>query len=156
MAWPQISAKRLFCGGRGEWGKCETSMDAQTIEALINQLKVDKLGRIRGKQKLMNAIQVEHFKTVDSSLMDIRVFVAKLSLRIPQKEAMDTIDKFIYEKQVGKNTRFVRVRFSPKDTDSTYDGTVIEETQYSYLVIPDGNLSGTATWNKKCCEVLGK
>jgi hypothetical protein len=48
----------------------------------------------------------------------------------------------------------VRVRFYPKDVDETYDGTVIEETQYSYLVIPDDNLSGTARWNKKCCDVL--
>lgn len=48
----------------------------------------------------------------------------------------------------------VRVRFHPKDTDETYDGTVIDETQYSYLVIPDDNLTGTAHWNKKCCNVL--
>jgi hypothetical protein len=48
----------------------------------------------------------------------------------------------------------VRVRFYPKDVDETYDGTVIEETQYSYLVIPDDNLTGTARWNKKCCDVL--
>lgn len=48
----------------------------------------------------------------------------------------------------------VRVRFYPKDTDETYDGTVIEETQYSYLVAPDDNLTGTARWDKKCCDVL--
>ena len=48
----------------------------------------------------------------------------------------------------------VRVRFYPKDTDETYDGTVIEETQYSYWVAPDDNLTGTARWNKKCCDVL--
>lgn len=48
----------------------------------------------------------------------------------------------------------VRVRFYPKDVDETFDGTVIEETQYSYLVIPDDNLTGTARWNKKCCDVL--
>lgn len=48
----------------------------------------------------------------------------------------------------------VRVRFYPKDTDETYDGTVIEETQYSYLVAPDDNLTATARWNKKCCNVL--
>lgn len=47
-----------------------------------------------------------------------------------------------------------RVRFYPKDTDETYDGTVIEETQYSYLVAPDDNLTGTARWNKKYCDVL--
>ncbi len=48
----------------------------------------------------------------------------------------------------------VRVRFSPTDTDKTYDGTVIGKTQYSYLVIPDDNLTGTARWNKRCCNVL--
>jgi len=48
----------------------------------------------------------------------------------------------------------VRVRFYPKDVDETFDGTVIEETQYSYLVIPDDNLTGTARWNKKCCDVM--
>jgi hypothetical protein len=48
----------------------------------------------------------------------------------------------------------VRVRFYPKDVDKTFDGTVIEETQYSYLVIPDDNMTGTARWNKKCCDVL--
>jgi hypothetical protein len=48
----------------------------------------------------------------------------------------------------------VRVKFYPKDTDETFDGTVIEETQYSYLVIPDDNLTGTARWNKNCCDVI--
>jgi hypothetical protein len=48
----------------------------------------------------------------------------------------------------------VRVRFYPTDTDETFDGIVIEETQYSYLVIPDDNLTGTARWNKKRCDVL--
>ncbi|MFZ4569714.1 MAG: hypothetical protein ACOYM0_01130 [Bacteroidales bacterium] len=48
----------------------------------------------------------------------------------------------------------VRVRFYPTDTDETFDGIVIEETQYSYLVIPDDNLTGTARWNKKKCDVL--
>lgn len=48
----------------------------------------------------------------------------------------------------------VRVIFYPKDTDKTYAGTVIEETQHSYLVIPDDNLNRTARWNKKFCDVL--
>jgi len=50
----------------------------------------------------------------------------------------------------------VRIRFHPKDTDETYDGTLIEENQHSYLVVPDDNLTGTARWNKKCCELLTK
>lgn len=48
----------------------------------------------------------------------------------------------------------VRIRFYPKDTDETFDGSVIEETQFSYLVIPDDNLTGIARWNKKYCDVL--
>lgn len=48
----------------------------------------------------------------------------------------------------------VRVRFFPKDSEETFDGTVIEETEYSYLVIPDDNLTGTARWNKKYCDTL--
>ena len=53
-----------------------------------------------------------------------------------------------------RQTAVSRVRFYPKDTDETFDGTVIEETQYSYLVIPDDNLTGTARWNKKRCGEL--
>lgn len=48
----------------------------------------------------------------------------------------------------------VRVRFYPTDTDETFDGTLIEETKYSYVVTPDDNLTGTARWNKKCCDIL--
>jgi hypothetical protein len=48
----------------------------------------------------------------------------------------------------------VRVRFCPKDVDKTFFGTVIEETPYSYLVIPDDNLTGTARWYKNYCVVL--
>ena len=48
----------------------------------------------------------------------------------------------------------VRVRFHPKDVEETFDGTVFEITQYSYLVIPDDNLDGIARWSKKHCEVL--
>jgi len=48
----------------------------------------------------------------------------------------------------------IRVRFQPVDTDETFDGTVIDETEYSYLVIPDDNLTGMARWNKRYCDVL--
>jgi hypothetical protein len=52
------------------------------------------------------------------------------------------------------NKPAIRVRFYPKDVDESFDGTVIEESGYSYLVIPDDNLNGTARWNKKCCDVI--
>ena len=48
----------------------------------------------------------------------------------------------------------VRVRFCPKDTDETFDGTVIEEKTYYYLVIPDDNPNGTSKWNKSVCIIL--
>lgn len=48
----------------------------------------------------------------------------------------------------------IRVKWYPKDTDETFIGTVIEETTYSYLVIPDYDLGGTARWNKRYCDVL--
>lgn len=48
----------------------------------------------------------------------------------------------------------MRIRFYPKDTDETYDGTLIEETQYAYFVAPDDNLTGTARWSKKYCEII--
>ena len=52
------------------------------------------------------------------------------------------------------NVPRVRVRFYPTDTDETFDGTVIEETKYSYLVVPDDHLAGTVRWSKKCCDVI--
>ena len=32
-----------------------------------------------------------------------------------------------------------KVRFYPRNVNETFTGTVIQETQYSYLVIPDDN-----------------
>lgn len=48
----------------------------------------------------------------------------------------------------------VRVRFYPTDTDETFDGTVIDEKQNYYVVIPDQNLQLTQNWNKIKCDVL--
>lgn len=48
----------------------------------------------------------------------------------------------------------VRVRFYPKDTDETFDGTVIDEKPNYYVVIPDQNLALTQNWNKMACDVL--
>ena len=57
--------------------------------------------------------------------------------------------------KLKKEGEVIRIRFYPKDTDETYEGTLIGETEYSYIVIPDDNLTATTRWNKKCCEVLG-
>ena len=48
----------------------------------------------------------------------------------------------------------IRVRFYPKDTDETFDGSVIDEKTNFYVVIPDQNLMLTQNWNKKYCDVL--
>lgn len=48
----------------------------------------------------------------------------------------------------------IRIRFMPKDVDEAFVGTLIEETKYSYIVIPDDNLTGTAIWRKQCCEII--
>ena len=48
----------------------------------------------------------------------------------------------------------VRVRFCPPDTDETFDGTVIEEKQHFYVVIPDEDSTLTQNWNKNKCKVL--
>ena len=48
----------------------------------------------------------------------------------------------------------VRVRFCPKDTDETFDGTEIDEKPNYYVVIPDQNLQLTQNWNKRYCDVL--
>ena len=48
----------------------------------------------------------------------------------------------------------IRVRFYPKDTDETFDGTVIDEKPNYYVVMPDQNLMLTQNWNKKYCDVL--
>ena len=76
-------------------------MDCQTIEKKLNQLSVDKAGIIRGKSKCMDAIHSEHLKTIDSKLMDVRVFVARLSTGHSTTDALKMIDDFIYKMQVG-------------------------------------------------------
>lgn len=55
---------------------------------------------------------------------------------------------------VSNSVPAVRVRFFPKDTDETFDGTVIDEKPNYYVVIPDQNLALTQNWNKMACDVL--
>lgn len=75
-------------------------MKAQDIENLLNRLKVDELGRIRGKSVVMNGIQSRHLQDMDKSLMDIRVFVARLSTAYGAEKCLKMIDEFIYQKQI--------------------------------------------------------
>ena len=76
-------------------------MDCQKIESIINDLKVDSLGRIRGKSRVIDKIHSEHLKKVDSDLTDIRVYVAKLSTGHSTTEVLKMIDEFIYKMSVA-------------------------------------------------------
>lgn len=48
----------------------------------------------------------------------------------------------------------VMVRNYNEETGETEDGTVIDETLNTYLVIPDYNLQMTVRWEKMNCDVL--
>lgn len=76
-------------------------MNCQSIEKKLNILSVDKAGRIRGKSKCMDAIHTEHLKDIDTKLMEVRVFVARMSTGNSTTDALKMIDEFIYKMQVG-------------------------------------------------------
>ena len=48
----------------------------------------------------------------------------------------------------------VRVRNHNEETGETEEGTVIDATLNTYLVIPDYNILITVRWNKMNCDVL--
>ena len=48
----------------------------------------------------------------------------------------------------------VRVRHWNEETDEREDGTVIDITLNTYLVIPDVNLEITERWGKIDCDIL--
>lgn len=75
-------------------------MKAEEIDKILKELKVDSIGRIIGKNKAINKIHSAHLKKVDSELMDVRVYVAKLSTGYSTKEALKMIDEFIYQHQI--------------------------------------------------------
>lgn len=76
-------------------------MNCLKIEKILSTLKADSRGFIRGKNKAIDKIHSAHLQDVDSKLMDVRVFVAKLSTGYSTKEALKMIDDFIYKKQIG-------------------------------------------------------
>lgn len=76
-------------------------MNSELIEHILKDLKVDSLGRIRGKNTAINRIQSEHLKVVDNALTDVRIFVAKLSTGHSSTEVLKAIDEFIYKKQLS-------------------------------------------------------
>jgi len=74
-------------------------MNFNDIEEALSKLKVNSKGAIRGKSKVINEIFSMHLKKLDSDLMDIRVFVAKVANDSSEKP-FSKIDEFIYKKQV--------------------------------------------------------
>ncbi len=75
-------------------------MKAQQISDAIDLIKVDTIGRRQGMGKAISKIQSEHLKSVDGVLMDVRVYVAKLS-GYSAEGLKKMIDQFIYEKQIS-------------------------------------------------------
>lgn len=71
-------------------------MNCEQIEQTLNALKVNKLGRVRGKGKAMNALYSMHLTALDEVLTKIRLYVGKK----PQPTNIE-IDKFIYEIQTS-------------------------------------------------------
>ena len=75
-------------------------MNALEVEKAFATLKVDSAGRIRGKNAAINKIHSDHFKAVDKALMDIRVFVARMSTGQSSTEVLKAVDEFIYQMQI--------------------------------------------------------
>ncbi len=71
------------------------------IDNALNNLKIDSAGRIRGKNKVIDTIHRQHLKDVDNALMDVRIFVARISTANSTTAALKMIDEFIYKKQVS-------------------------------------------------------
>ena len=75
-------------------------MDCQKIETALNKLKVNKAYSIRGKSRVIDELHSIHLKAMDDVLMDIRVFVARLSTGNTSTQVLKEIDEFIYKKQM--------------------------------------------------------
>lgn len=75
-------------------------MNCEEIETILRELKVNSRGSIRGKSRVIDKINSKHLTDIDNALMDVRVFVAKLSTGHTTKEALKMIDEFIYNKQI--------------------------------------------------------
>lgn len=76
------------------------TLNCEKIESILNELKVDSLGRIRNKGKVIDKIHLAHLKKVDSDLMDIRVYMARLSTGHTSTEVLKMVDEFIYKMQM--------------------------------------------------------
>ena len=72
-------------------------MNCEQIEKALNMLKVDSLGRIRNKSKVIDAIHAMHLGSVDSDFMDVRVEIAKLGT----SNDLKSVDLILYRKQIS-------------------------------------------------------
>lgn len=72
-------------------------MDCSSIEIVINLLKVDSLGRIRNKSKVIDKIHAMHLAKIDSEFMDVRVDIAKLG----DEKVLKEVDTILYKKQIS-------------------------------------------------------
>lgn len=70
-------------------------MDSLLIENILATLKVDSLGRIRGKNKAIDKIHSAHLTNVDNTLSFIRIEVAKLG----NSSELKKVDDIIYKMQ---------------------------------------------------------
>jgi hypothetical protein len=75
-------------------------MNCQQIEEIINELKVNSLGSIRGKNRATDKIHSLHLKDIDNALREVRIFVARLSTAHPTDTALKMVDEFIYKQQI--------------------------------------------------------
>ncbi len=75
-------------------------MTARQIEAILNTLKVDSIGRIIGKSKAINKIQSLHLSKVDNDLTDVRVQIMKRQQsNMSKNDSLEALDEFIYNLQ---------------------------------------------------------
>lgn len=78
-------------------------MNCQEIEKILNELKVDSLGRIRNKSKIIDKLHAKYLTDLDSELTNIRVSVALLDngSMFTAHHALLEVDHIIYKKQIS-------------------------------------------------------
>lgn len=79
-------------------------MNCEEIEKIINELKVDSLGRIRNKSKVIDKIHVLYLTKKDNEINDARVKISLLendySKGFPVSQIFRGIDDILYKKQL--------------------------------------------------------
>lgn len=108
------------------------------------------------------------YKLINNNKMKETDFLTDQNLnpseKIPTKDGLyirlyDLLDRYEKQLRIGgvvssANVPAVRVRNYNEETGETEDGTVMDATLNTYLVIPDYNLQMTVRWDKANCDVL--